>query len=463
MRYGTIAALAALMVAVAVISPSTASSSEGLSISLNIPGENPVLNSLGEPVLVAGFWHDLTLNLEDPTQDRVTLEALSVDSGPGYMANRYLWERDEVNDTWSDPLYGFFVEPALSSSEGQKLTFRLGVDTTATAGKWELNVNQDGVSLGRFPLEVRDPILGYGLSSADFNFRAEPFKQAEFDSEDFGQYLRVLNHGNVPLRMSVSFDKLQGRISLINPSDIAHVNDERKYYLHLDLDPRPPQIIQVKGISRVELTQLIPSPGASRIIPAIEEEFGLKVTIGRAGYAVRTVGEVVFQTLDSLTADYGSLVTWQVFLTGDEQVSLDIEVVNAQLIGVLGGDEMLSLPVVLNPTPNAELPLTLQVLTVVPSTTAEVIFTLTLLETGEVTVYKTMIMVGARPPSPPLQPSLMWFFASLVSASVLAITTYNHWRFVSMSPSDLRQMISKTSGKAGRRPRKGQKGGDNGT
>lgn len=458
MRYGTIAALAALMVAVAVFSPGTASSSEGFSISLNIPGEAPVLNGEGQPVLVAGIWHDLTLNLESPTQNHLTLEASSLYSGSGYMTSHYLWERDEANDTWSDPLYGFFVEPDLSRSEGQTLTFRLGVDATATAGKWELKVNQDGAAVGQRQFEVQDPVLGYGLSSADFNFRTEPFKEAEFDSEDLGQYLRVANHGNVPLRMSVSFDKLQSRISLTNPSDIVHVNDGRKYFIRIDLDPRPPQIIQVKGISRVELTHLIPSPGASRIIPAVEEEFGLRVIIGRSGYAVRTVGEVIFQTLDSLTAAYGSLVTWQVFLTGDEQVSLDVEVVDAQLIGVLGGDEILSLPAILNPTPNAELPLTLQVLTVVPSTAAEVIFTLTLVETGEVTVYKTTITVGAKPPSPPLQPSLMWFFASLVSASVLAITTYNHWKFVSMGPSGLRQTKSEPVGKAGRRPRKSDGG-----
>lgn len=455
MRFGTIAAIAALMVAVAIFSSGTASSSEDFSISLNIPGEAPLFNGEGEPVLVSGIWHDLSLVLATPPQKSLTLEAFSLESGSGGMTSHYEWKRDEVNDTWSDPLYGFFVDPTLSYSEGQTFTFRLGVDTTAAEGKWQLTIQQDGASVGQRILEVRDPVLGYGLSSADFNFRAEPFKQAEFDSEDLGQYLRVINHGNVPLRMSVSFDKLQSRISLINPAEIAHVNDERRYYIGLELDPRPPQIIHVEAISRVEATYLIPSPGASQIIPAIEEEFGLSVIIGRSGYAVRTVGEVIFQTLDSLTAAYGSLVTWQVFLTGDEQVSLDVDVVDATLVGVLQGDNILTLPTILNPTPSAELPLTLQVHTSVPSTTAEVIFTLTLVETGEVTIYKTTISVGAKPPSPQLQPSLMWFFASLVSASVLAITTYNHWRFINLGTAGLRLTNSKVaSGKATRRPGK---------
>ncbi len=438
MRFGGLAVLTALVLAVGVLTPATASASEGVSLILQMPGEGPILNSEGKPVMVAGVWHDLVVSLETPVQAGLILEASAVGSQGEGMGNHYLWERDETNDTWSEPLYGFFLESESSSSEGQVVTFRLGVDATALPGRWELAVVKDGTSLGLYEFEVREARIGYGLSSADLSFRAEPFKEAEILSEDSGQYVRIINQGNVPLRLSATFDRLQNRISLVNPTDIAHVSDDIKYFFKLELDPRPPQIINVQGVSRVEAMYLIPSPGSSQIVPAIEGEFGLKVIVGRSGYTVGTVGNVVFQTIDGVRAAFGSLVTWQVYLTGDQEVSLQVDVVGAQLLGVLQGEDLLSLPAVLRPTPNAELPLTIQVRTTVPSVLAEILYTLTVLDTGEVSIYKTTIDVGPRPASPTLQPSLLWFFASLVSASVLAITTYNHWRFINMRSSGVR-------------------------
>ncbi|NIN65912.1 MAG: hypothetical protein GTO63_14715, partial [Anaerolineae bacterium] len=344
MRFGGLAVLTALMLVVGVLSPIPASASDSVSISLQIPGEAPILNGDGEPVMVAGLWHDMSLQLESPVQGRLTLEASADGSQEDDMTSHYLWERDEDNDTWSEPLYGYFLDPGLSSSDGQTVTFRMGIDATATPGKWGLRIAQDGASVGQHRFEVREATIGYGLSSADFNLRAEPFKEARIDSADEGQYLRVINHGNVPLRLSVSFDKLQSRISLVNPTDVAHINDDERYFVRIDMDPRPPQVIRVNGVTRVEALHLIPSPGASQIIPAIEGEFDLRVIIGRSGYAVETVGNVVFQTLHGLAAAFGSLVMWQVYLTGDQAVSLDVDVVDAELLGVLRGEDLLSLP-----------------------------------------------------------------------------------------------------------------------
>ena len=454
MRLAAIAVLSALLVGALSLAPTWAI--DGVEITLQIAGERPLLNGEGQPVWIAGLWHQLSLTLPSPLQSSLTLKASSPNSQRQDMSSYYLWERDEANGTWSDSLYGFFIRPEFSRSDGQQILLYIGIDAAAIPGPWRLEITQDGAPLGDQVLEVRAPQISYGLASADFIFRAEPFTAAELFSEDLRQYLRIANQGNVPFLLDVSFDRLQNRLSLVNPSDVAHIYDSTRYFLNLNLDPRPPQIIKVTGVSRVEITHLIPSPGSSQLVPAIEGEFSLKVVVGRSGYEVQALGNVIFQTLQSLRADYGSLVTWQVFLTGDQPVSLDVEVTGARLVGILQDATRLTLPATLTPTPDSELPITLQVMAHVPSTEAEVLFTLRLLDTGEVRTYRTTIAVGPKPPVVPSQVSYLWLVASLMTATVLALVSYNHLRLAA-TPRDPLSRVSRAARRGRRKKTDGKR------
>ncbi len=221
----------------------------------------------------------------------------------------------------------------------------------------------------------------------------------------------------------------------------------------------------MRGTARVEATHLIPSPGSAQLVPSFEGDFSLKVIVGRSGYNVQQVGNVVFQTLFSMTADYGSLVIWEVYLTGAQDVSLDVEVVGARLVDISSGGNSLTLPALLSPSPTSETPVTVQVMADVPSTEAEVLFTLTLLDSGEVQTYRTVIVVGAKPSTPSLEPSLLWLFASVISASVLALVSYNHLRLEPRSTSRRSSRKGSTRGKrravskAGKKDRRKAKNG----
>ncbi len=428
MRKEAMAALATLVVGFNLFGLVPASASEGFEVDLQMPGEMPLQNGQGQPVWIAGVWHDLSLTLESPIQDVLSIEASAIGIPAGGVDSHYRWERNEQTDTWTDLLYGLFIQPELSQSTGNQVVFHVGIDAAAVAGTWSIVVIQDGAFVGDQSIEVRTPKMAFGVSSADFNLRGEPFQGVELFSEDRNQYLRIINNGNVPLRLSVTFDRLQSRLRLINPSDVVHVHSEVKYFISANLDPRPPQIVEVKGIARVEVNGAIPSHGASQIVPALESVFDLKVVIGRSGYTVQAFGNVVFQTLDTIQADYSSIVTWNVFLTGDEDVAVDVEVTGARLVGVFQGETPLTLPATLNPPANAELALTVQVSADLPSTWAEVVFTLELPRTGEVQLFRTSIIVGPRPAPGPLSSSYLWIFTSLVTASVLAFVSYNHLR-----------------------------------
>ncbi|MCJ2532076.1 MAG: hypothetical protein LN413_07250, partial [Candidatus Thermoplasmatota archaeon] len=419
-------ALVTLVVGFNLFGLAPASASEGFEVGLQMPGEVPFHNGQGQPVWIAGVWHDLSLTLESAVQDVLSVEASAIGVPGGGVGSHYRWERNERNDNWTDLLYGFFIQPEFSQSTGNQVVFRVGIDAAAVAGTWSIVVIQDGAFVGDQSIEVRTPKMAFGVSSADFNLRGEPFQGVELFSEDRNQYLRIINDGNVPLRLSITFDRLQSRLRLIKPSDVVHVNSEVKYFVSVNIDPRPPQIVEVNGIARVEVSGLIPSPGAAQIVPALESTFDLKVIIGRSGYIVQVFGNVVFQTLNSLRADYGSVVTWDVFLTGDENVAVDVEVTGARLVGVFQGETPLTLPATLSPPANAELALTVQVSADLPSTVAEVVFTLELPRTGEIRLFRTSIIVGPRPAPGPLSSSYLWIFASLVTASVLAFVSYSH-------------------------------------
>ncbi|MFQ5552840.1 MAG: hypothetical protein ACE5EW_03890, partial [Thermoplasmata archaeon] len=428
MRKEALAALTTLVVGFSLFGLVPASASEGFELDLQMPGETPLRNGLGQPVWIAGVWHDLSLTLESPIQDVLFIEASAVGIAGSGIDNHYRWERNEQTDTWTDLLYGLFIRPEFSRSAGNQVVFHVGVDATAVAGTWSIAIVQDGAVVGDRSIEVRTPRMAYGVSSADFNLRGEPFQGVELSSEDRNQYLRIINNGNVPLRLSVTFDRLQSRLRLINPSDVVHVHSDTKYFLSADIDPRPPQIVEIRGIARVEVSGLIPSQGASQIVPAFESDFDLRVIIGRSGYTVQAFGNVVLQTLDAIQADYDSIVSWRVFLTGDEDVAVDVGVTGARLVGVFQGETPLNLPATLRPPANAELALTIQVRADLPSTWAEVLIALELPRTGEIQVYRTSIIVGPKPAPGPLPASYLWIFASMVTASVLAFVSYNHLR-----------------------------------
>src|SRR5207245_6748965 len=118
------------------------------------------------------------------------------------------------------------------------------------------------------------------------------------------------------------FDTLQSALSVVNPSNIAHLGSDAKYFLALSLGPLPPQVIIVTARTNVTPLYVVPSAGASRIVAVVQQPFAVRVDVGHSGYAIQTIGNVVFQTLATVKATYASLTTWQVYLHGSEDGTL---------------------------------------------------------------------------------------------------------------------------------------------
>ncbi|MEE9180965.1 MAG: hypothetical protein V3U33_00130, partial [candidate division NC10 bacterium] len=127
MRKEALAALATLVVGINLFGLIPASASEGFELDLQMPGETSLTNAQGQPVWVAGIWYDLSLTLGSPLEETLAIEASAIGVPGGGIGSHYKWERDEQTDTWSDLLYGLFIQPGLSRSTGDEIVFHLGL------------------------------------------------------------------------------------------------------------------------------------------------------------------------------------------------------------------------------------------------------------------------------------------------------------------------------------------------
>ena len=396
-------------------------------VTIRMLGEAPTANANGQPIWIAGIWHEVFANLSAPTSGSVEIAAFLPGGQPKTIGADYDWLYDAPNASWTDPYYGTFVRSDLSATDGQHFDFIIGLDAQAIPGLWTFRVAVGGSTILTETVEVQAPLLSYGLSAADFTFQVEPYASAEVTSQASNQYLRASNDGNVPLRMRVSFDVLQTHLSLVNPSDIAHPQTDSRYYVRLVMDPSPPEVVDVNGLSQVSVVNVIPSSGSTQLVPTVEQPFVLHVLVGRSGYAVRAIGNVVFQTLDTVSIDYGAIVTWQVYLTGGQNVSLDVVASGGRLVGVVSSGTRLALPATLVLSPESEYPLTIQVEATVAGT-GTVTFSLHLLGTGDSRTFTTSIRVNGGPTPLPSAVSYLWIVGSALAAAVFILMSLSQWR-----------------------------------
>lgn len=399
------------------------------SMSLHMVGETGLQNGTA-PVFVAGIWHQVTVNLTSFLNGgSLTLRFALPGALPASSANTYEWVRDEANDSWYDALYGTFLRRDLSQDRGTSVTFGVGVDALATPGPWSLEVLENNATILTETVDVEAPRISYGVSAADFTFQVNPFTPVVQTSEASGQYLRITNLGNVPLGTGVGFDVLTGNLSLANPVTVAHLGSDALYYLLLSVGPMPPQIVNVNGTTGVYVAETVPSSGGSVLVPSLQQTFHVTVTVGRLGYDLQVVGNVAFQTLDTVHAGYGSLVMWQVYLSGLQNVSLDVTVAGATLRGLLDGGTILDLPATLDLSGSRERALTIQVEADLPGT-ANVTFILHLLATGDTRTFVTTIPVdgGPAPPTPPGGTSLLWLAGAFATITIFGFVALGQLR-----------------------------------
>src|SRR2546428_6578310 len=279
-------------------------------LSLHMVGEAPQFDGT-TPILVAGIWHEIDVNLTAAPAQNVTLQALlpgGTPIGPGYT---YGWHFNPVTGSCTVSISKASIRADRSYGSGSLVVFVVGVDADATVGIWTLTASVGGTTAASETIEVQGAQVSYGLSTPDFTFRVDPFTSAQASSQTGNVYLRTINQGNVPLGMLVSFDTLQSAFSVVNPSNLAHLGSDARYFLALSLVPLPPQVITVTARTNVTPLYVVPSAGASRIVAVVQQPFAITVGVGHSGYAIQTICNVGFPTLATAEATYASPRTGQ--------------------------------------------------------------------------------------------------------------------------------------------------------
>ena len=163
-------------------------------------------------------------------------------------------------------------------------------------------------------------------------------------------------------------------------------------------------------------------------MPTFQQPFAVTVSVSRSGYAVKEVGNVAFQTLDSLTLVHGSVTTWQVFLTGSQDVSLDLSLAGGRLAGIFANGQSLTLPATLHPTTSEELAVTLQIEPTNPAG-GTVVFTLHLLSTGDTQTFTTRLVVTNWPlNSPATTVSILWMVGAALASLIFVVVGFSQYR-----------------------------------
>jgi hypothetical protein len=411
-----------------VLAFSATARASGVTVTVNMLGESPLFDG-STPVLVAGIWNQIAVNLTSLLNGgTLTAKAYLPGASPAGPANTYEWVRDEGNNSWSDPLYGTFVQANLSLDTGSRVVFVAGVDAQATPGFWTVDVLQGNSSVYQGTVEVQAPSLAYGVSAADVAFRVDPFTSASLTSQAAGQYLRITNQGNVPLGLRLGFDVLRSALSLTNPATVAHVGGAATFYVALAVGPLPPEIVDVNGTTQVFVAGAIPSSGSSVLVPTLQASFHVAVTVGRAGYDLQVIGNVALQTLDTVHVSFGAITSWTIYLTGGQNVSLNVTADGVGLLGVTAGGSALTLPATLPLASSRELALTVQA-QATRAASGSVSFILRLLGTGDVRTFTTNIIVSGGPPGPSgIASSWVWIAGAIAVGSVFALVAYTQLR-----------------------------------
>src|SRR5437899_11444465 len=102
-------------------------------LSLHMVGEAPQFDGT-TPVLVAGIWHEIDVNLTAAPSQHVTLQAFLPGDTPIGPANTYAWDFNPVTGSWTDSLYNAFIRADLSYGSVSLGVLVVVVDAEATVG-----------------------------------------------------------------------------------------------------------------------------------------------------------------------------------------------------------------------------------------------------------------------------------------------------------------------------------------
>ncbi|RKX95582.1 MAG: hypothetical protein DRP55_10285, partial [Spirochaetes bacterium] len=217
---------------------------------------------------VAGIWHyvNITLN-ESLSPSKVTLILYKGNSIPAIKneTTYYSWEYDGTE--WKDDReYGgiSFIDPSKCKIAGNSYSFYIGTSSfvknrnpdSIDYENWTLAIKVDNVELTSIPVVMEEATSSISVSRADYTLRCEPFTETTLKSS---QKFLTTNTGNVPLRIFVSYNKLDSRINTSNFNTILHAGEKLEHSIEVETTKWQPGFVSISGTIEATALYVIPT------------------------------------------------------------------------------------------------------------------------------------------------------------------------------------------------------------
>ena len=374
---------------------------EIIDLSINIPTDEPKIQ-YGNPVWIRGIWHYVNITLDSKTS-KITIVFYhylgSLDSDDRDETNYYEWEYD--NGVWKDVKYeNSYINENHCNDNNGLYSFYIGIDQYAEHGNWTLELVADNKQLLSKQIYVDNAIVSLTLKSTPVTIRVEPFTEDEYISEN---KFTVENIGNVPLNLSIDCGQYQDIISILNFDKNFKPFQIGKYNILLySRSNWGPGILKIKSeeISlNARLSYIIPP---KRIVNLIESNVSIglpiDIYIGHTDYELEFLPEdITFQYKENLEIYYGEVINVYAYISGDDDVTIDISSENLDVLNIFSGSVEVETPFTVKSNGSTESNITVRITGIKENTTAFLCYDLEI--RGEHLPFTTEINIGSSKPS----------------------------------------------------------------
>ncbi len=335
--YGTGALAFIILLMLSLFMPLTGvNAGSSVDWNIQIPGENPEFDANNTPVMIAGIEHNLSFYIGNSDAVNVSL-TYAGDIAQKNQTNTYEW-RYAVG-SFSDVLYGTYINLTSSSVFSDKVAFHIGVHAKVKYGIWHLVVQRklgsryERIIDSDIHMEKADPRLA--LSTPVFEFRVEPFESGEMISPTEKDYrFTTINSGNVPLWLECSYDSMSEIFYTTNMSLVLHPGASLKHSIYLTSLPWSPRVFTVKEYVKGTAMHMITSDMVS-FIPSFQTVVKINVKVVRQGFNIMDIGLAKLQyEKGPKVADFNDVLDLHLFISGHSDASLTVSVRKLELLGI---------------------------------------------------------------------------------------------------------------------------------
>ena len=286
----------------------------------------------GMKIFVAGMEHNLTFR---KTSENITVTIYSesyFDEGLKDTTTYYRWKY--LNGNFSDTEYGTYINLSSSAIFGNEISFHIGTDSRVEGAgnneegaQWHIKIVSNGKTFIEDNIFVEKLNPAYSLSRPEFEFRVNPGYTGKIFPTVKDYNVTIRSKANIPLALSVEYDKMGEIFEATNVSGILKPGDVVYSNIYLKAIPWSPRIFSViEKINALPL-HIMPSERAEvmSLITQLKQDVHITVKVVRQGFDIIDIGVGNLQyERGPQVADYNEERIMRCFLNGNGTVRFTV-------------------------------------------------------------------------------------------------------------------------------------------